>query len=296
MVAVVQKSLGKYFSVKKNDGEIVTATLAGKLRNLDADSTSPIVIGDKVEIINQNDDWSIVQLFERKNFIARKSVKLSKRRHIIAANVDQCLLIVTIKSPKTSTSFIDRFLVACEHNNVPVSIIFNKTDLLNNSLFNYYKKIGYDCLKTSFAQNKLESIKKLIKGKFSLISGHSGVGKSTLINKLNSNFNIRVSEISDYHEQGKHTTTFSEIYELDNETSLIDTPGIRGFGLVKIDSKDIRRYFPEFAQNQHKCKYSNCVHINEPKCEIKKLISSGLIISSRYDNYCSMFRSEDIYR
>ena len=303
MEAVVQKSLGKYFSVKKNNGEVVTATLAGKLRNLDTDSTSPIVIGDKVEIINQNDDWSIVQLFERKNFIARKSVKLSKRRHIIAANIDQCLLIVTKKSPKTSTSFIDRFLVACEHNNVPVSIIFNKTDLLNkeelqslDSLFNYYKKIGYNCLKMSFEHDSLQSIKELIKGKFSLISGHSGVGKSTLINKLNPNFNIRVSEISDYHEQGKHTTTFSEIYDIDNETSLIDTPGIRGFGLVKIEKKDISKYFPEFVQNQHKCKYSNCVHINEPSCEIKKLISSGIILSSRYDNYCSMFRTEDIYR
>ena len=303
MFGMVRKSLGKFFYVRKSDGKTVRAVIAGKLRILPTDSTSPFVVGDKVKILKQKNDWVITELFERKNHIARKSVKLSKKRHIIAANIDQCLLIVTKKFPNTSTSFIDRFLVSCEYNKVPVLIIFNKIDLLSkdemknlNLLINYYQKIGYKCLKTSFMHENLENIKKLIVGKFSLISGHSGVGKSTLLNKLNSDFNIKVSEISDFHEKGKHTTTCSEIYDLDNETSLIDTPGIRGFGLVKIDKKNIKKYFPEFTKNQNKCKYSNCIHINEPNCEIKKLLSTGDILSSRYNNYCSMYNSEDIYR
>ena len=300
MNGVVIKTTGKRYTVKTDKGEIVQCRLKGRFRIQGIKSTSPIVVGDKVEVEHESELWMIVKLFARKNHILRKSVNLSKQTHIIAANIDQALLMITLDSPVTTTGFIDRFLVAANAYGVEVALLFNKTDLLDDELQTQqedlqkvYEKIGHICFATSVINDDLSAIKELMKGKVNMISGHSGVGKSTLINYLQPDLHINTKEVSDTHKQGQHTTTFSELHELDFGASIIDTPGIRGFGLVEIEPSEIGNYFPEFFAIKQKCNFHNCIHKNEPDCVVKSALENGEIAESRHKNYLNMLVEEE---
>ena len=300
MNGVIIKTTGKRYTVKTDSGEIVQCRLKGKFRIKGIKSTNPIVVGDKVEVEQESELWMIVKLHKRKNHILRKSVNLSKQTHIIAANIDQALLMITLDSPVTTTGFIDRFLVAANAYGVEVVLLFNKTDLLDDELQTQqedlqkvYEKIGHICFATSVINDDLSAIKELMKGKVNMISGHSGVGKSTLINYLQPDLHINTKEVSDTHKQGQHTTTFSELHELDFGASIIDTPGIRGFGLVEIEPSEIGNYFPEFFAIKQKCKFHNCIHKNEPDCVVKSALENGEIAESRHKNYLNMLVEEE---
>ena len=300
MNGVVIKTTGKRYAVKTEEGEVVQSRLKGKFRIAGIKSTNPIVVGDKVEVVRESELWMIVKLHERKNHILRKSVNLSKQTHIIAANIDQALLMITLDSPVTTTGFIDRFLVAANAYGIEVVLLFNKVDLLDDelkiqqeNLQKTYEKIGYSCFATSVINDDLSEIKGLMKGKVNMISGHSGVGKSTLVNYLQPDLHIITKEVSDTHKQGQHTTTFSELHELDFGASIIDTPGIRGFGLVELEVAELGNYFPEFFKLKSACKYHNCIHKNEPQCAIKSALENGDIAESRYKNYLKMLIEEE---
>ena len=300
MNGVVIKTTGKRYTVKTEVGDIVQSRLKGKFRIAGIKSTNPIVVGDKVEVVQESELWMIVKLHDRKNHILRKSVNLSKQTHIIAANIDQALLMITLDSPVTTTGFIDRFLVAANAFGVEVVLLFNKVDLLDDELKiqqeklkKVYEKIGYTCFATSVINDDLSQIKELMKGKVNMISGHSGVGKSTLINKLQPDLNINTKEVSDTHQQGQHTTTFSELHELDFGASIIDTPGIRGFGLVELEVAELGSYFPEFFKLKSQCKFHNCIHKNEPHCAVKSALENGEIAKNRYKNYLNMLVEEE---
>tara|TARA_B110000438_G_scaffold282043_1_gene308721 strand:- start:457 stop:1383 length:927 start_codon:yes stop_codon:yes gene_type:complete len=304
MKALVIKSTGSWYSVEAEDGQIYKCRIKGKFR-LDAiKSTNPVVVGDNVEVVLDSDSWMINKLYERKNQIIRKSVNLSKQTHIIAANIDQAILMITLNSPVTTTGFIDRFLVSAKAYGVDVVLFFNKNDLYDtktliqkDKLIRIYSNIGYKCFAFSALNDNMLSIKKILKNKNNLISGHSGVGKSTLINKLLSSDSIATKEVSTTHNQGQHTTTFSELYRLDFGGTIIDTPGIKGFGLVEIDINRIGNYFPEIFKYKKECKFHNCLHKNEPNCMVKDAVEKGLINENRYFNYLSMLDSEkSIYR
>ena len=300
MNGVVIKTTGKRYTVKTEVGDIVQSRLKGKFRIAGIKSTNPIVVGDKVEVVQESELWMIVKLHARKNHILRKSVNLSKQTHIIAANIDQALLMITLDSPVTTTGFIDRFLVAANAYGIEVVLLFNKIDLLSDelktqqeNLQKIYEKIGYTCFATSVINDDLSQIKQLMKGRVNMISGHSGVGKSTLINKLQADLNINTKEVSDTHHQGQHTTTFSELHDLDFGASIIDTPGIRGFGLVELDSSEIGNYFQEFFALKSGCKFHNCIHENEPNCAVKLALENGEIAESRHKNYLKMLVEEE---
>ena len=300
MNGVVIKTTGKRYTVKTEVGNIVQSRLKGKFRITGIKSTNPIVVGDKVEVVQESELWMIVKLHARKNHILRKSVNLSKQTHIIAANIDQALLMITLDSPVTTTGFIDRFLVAANAYGIEVVLLFNKIDLLSDelktqqeNLQKIYEKIGYTCFATSVINDDLSQIKQLMKGRVNMISGHSGVGKSTLINKLQPDLNINTKEVSDTHQQGQHTTTFSELHDLDFGASIIDTPGIRGFGLVELDSSEIGNYFQEFFALKSGCKFHNCIHENEPNCAVKLALKNGEIAESRHKNYLKMLVEEE---
>ena len=300
MNGVIIKSTGSWYIVKSNSGNLFKCRLIGRFRNENIKSTNPIVVGDNVKIQKRNDNFVISELYDRKNAIIRKSVNLSKQTHVIAANIDQAILMITLDSPITTTNFIDRYLVSANAFGVDVVLLFNKLDLHNEkSRFNHerlvsiYSKIGYKCISTSVIKGDLSQIKNIMKSKINLISGHSGVGKSTLINSLQEGLNIATNNISDSYNQGQHTTTFSELYELDFGASLIDTPGIKGFGLVEIKKNEIANYFPEFFNLKVNCKFNNCIHLNEPSCEIKRAVKCGQIAESRYLSYLSMLDEEE---
>tara|TARA_B110000240_G_scaffold32926_1_gene35645 strand:- start:1821 stop:2747 length:927 start_codon:yes stop_codon:yes gene_type:complete len=300
MIGVVIKTTGKRYNVKTDSGEVVQCRLKGKFRIQGIKSTNPIVVGDKVEVIKESELWMIIKLYDRKNHILRKSVNLSKQTHIIAANIDQALLMITLNSPVTTTGFIDRFLVAANAYGTEVILLFNKVDLLSDELKiqhdkikKVYENIGYTCFATSVINDDLSEIKEVMKGKLNMISGHSGVGKSTLVNYLQPDLHINTKEVSDTHMQGQHTTTFSELHELDFGASIIDTPGIRGFGLVELEAAEIANYFPEFFALKLKCKYHNCIHKNEPQCAVKSALENGDIAASRYKNYLNMLVEEE---
>jgi ribosome biogenesis GTPase / thiamine phosphate phosphatase len=300
MNGIVIKTTGKYYTVKTDSSKIVQCRLKGKFRLAGIKSTNPIVVGDRVEIEQESKLWMIVKLQERRNQILRKSVNLSKQIHIIAANIDQAILMITLDSPITTTGFIDRFLVAANAYGIDVVLLFNKTDLLidtlkveQENLQKIYEKIGYECFSLSVINDDLSNVRNLMKGKLNMISGHSGVGKSTLINKLQSNLDIKTKEVSVTHRQGQHTTTFSELYELDFGASIIDTPGIRGFGLVALDINRIGNYFPEFFALKTACKFHNCIHKEEPHCAVKRNLAKGEVAESRYKNYLDMLIEEE---
>ena len=300
MQGVVIKSTGSWYIVKIDNGELLNCRIRGKFRIQDIKSTNPIVVGDKVLLSQEEDSFLIDELFDRKNIIVRKSVNLSKQTHILASNIDQAILVVTMQSPQTSTGFIDRFLVSAQAYGVDVVILFNKTDLYDKATLvlleerrSIYEKIGYCCLSKSTLNDDLSDIKELMKGKVNVISGHSGVGKSTLLNSIQPNLNITTQEISEQHQQGQHTTTFSEMYDLDFGASIIDTPGVRGFGLIEMDKYELGDYFVEFFKLKSNCKFNNCLHINEPKCAVKLALENGEIAPSRYKNYLKMLEQDE---
>ena len=309
---IVIKSTGSWYTVRTDDGNSIECRIKGNFRLKGIRSTNPIAVGDHVEITEQKEDNNsegaviglITNIIERKNYIIRKSPNLSKESHIIAANIDQAFLIVTIKHPVTTTTFIDRFLVSAEAYRIPCRIIFNKIDLYNeaqtslmNFLIEVYEKVGYQCLKISAKKDiGMEELKMMMKNKTNVFSGHSGVGKSTIINSIQPGTMLKTGIISDSHHSGKHTTTYSEMIDLDFGGFIIDTPGIKGFGLLEMEKEEIAHYFPEMFQLLNNCQYYNCTHIHEPGCAVKKAVVEGQIAESRYDTYLGLLDTEDKYR
>lgn len=303
MQGLVIKSTGSWYEVAAESGETINCRIKGKFRTLDIKTTNPIAVGDKVDVEREpdQDTWLITRLHPRKNYIIRKSVNLSKQAQIIAANLDQAFLIVTLASPRTSLGFIDRFLVTAEAYAIPAMLIFNKLDLFSNEgleiLKEYqqiYEKAGYPCYSVSATeQTNLEQIKDLLKNKVTLISGHSGVGKSTLINALLPGSQLKTGDISDWSDKGKHTTTFAEMFELPFGGYLIDTPGIRELGVFDIERQELGRLFPEIRELMGNCKFHNCRHINEPGCAVLKAMENDEIEPSRYNSYLSIYHNND---
>lgn len=301
MTGLVIKNTGSWYLVRTDDGRDVECKVKGNFRLKGIRSTNPITVGDKVVIVENNEGTGLISEIEgRKNYIIRRSSNLSKQSHIIAANLDLCFLIVTINNPVTSTVFIDRFLAAAEAYRVPVNLIFNKTDIYSeedteymDALINLYEYIGYPCIKISALQEEgLELLQNRIKDKITLFSGHSGVGKSTLINALIPDATLKTGAISDYHGKGMHTTTFSEMIELPQGGFIIDTPGIKGFGTIDMEKNEIFHFFPEIFKFSKECRFNNCIHINEPGCAVSKAVEEHYISESRYKSYLSMMEEE----
>ena len=303
---IVYRSTGIWHLVK-SENYFYNCRIKGKLRLENSKSTSPVAVGDNVSFIleiKNNNQGIIIEVKKRRNHIIRKSVKLSKQVQIIASNIDQIFLIVTLNYPITFTQFIDRILVTAEAYKIPLNLVFNKMDLYSSSekneieiLKKTYELIGYKCLKISALD--IVSVKKvssLMNKKVNMIIGHSGVGKSTLINSISPNLSIKTSEISNLYKQGQHTTTYSEMYDLNNDIKIIDTPGIKGFGLVDMNSNDIGDYFPEFLKLKENCKYNNCLHLNEPNCEVLNALKNKKISDSRYKSYLNLIDESSIYR
>lgn len=309
---IVVKSTGSWYTVRTEGEEEIDCRIKGNFRLKGIRSTNPIAVGDHVVITESQEDSNIsgvtkgliVEILPRKNYIIRKSPNLSKESHIIAANIDQAFLIVTIKHPVTTTTFIDRFLVSAEAYHITCHLIFNKIDLYNeaqteqmNSLIAVYEQAGYQCLKISAKQNVgLEQLKLLMINKTNVFSGHSGAGKSTIINILQPRYQLKTGSISDSHQSGKHTTTHSEMFLLDFGGFIIDTPGIKGFGLLEMKNEEIAHYFPEMFKLLEKCQYYNCTHSHEPGCVVKSGVDSGLIAMSRYQTYLGLLNEEEKYR
>ena len=300
----VYKSTGSWYLVKAGD-KFLECRIKGKIRLKNISTTNPIAVGDHVIFELENDGNGIISdILPRTNYIIRKSVNLSKQHHIIASNIDISVLVVTLNNPTTSKNFIDRFLVSCQAYDIPVIIAFNKIDIYSKKesnelekLIKIYKKIGYSCELISAKYGKgINDLINLMKNKTCIISGHSGVGKSTLINSISPDLKLKTKEISLSHNQGKHTTTHAEMYDLNSNISVIDTPGIRGFGLVDITKHELGDFFPEFFVAKQKCKFNNCLHLDEPMCNVKKKIEDGEIFESRYNTYIDMLKDQNIYR
>ena len=302
MKGFIIKNTGSWYSVKTDDGKVVECKIKGNFRLKGIRSTNPVAVGDHVEIaLNQEGTAFITHIDERRNYIIRKSQNLSKQSHIIAANVDQAFLIVTVNYPQTSTTFIDRFLASAEAYSVPVVLVFNKRDILSDderhyqqSMVHLYETIGYECREISAATGEgVEGLHKLLKGKITLLSGNSGVGKSTLINQILPEANLRTAEISDAHNTGMHTTTFSEMLELPEGGYIIDTPGIKGFGTFDMEPEELTSYFREIFHFSKDCKFSNCTHTHEPGCAVLKALEDHYIAQSRYQSYLGMLEDKD---
>ncbi len=306
MKGLVYKSTGSWYSVKSETGDTFNCKIKGKLRLENINSTNPIVVGDFVEFDIEDHDQQevgiIKKIFDRRNYILRKSVNLSKQTHILASNIDLLLLIITLRNPITTTSFIDRFLVSAEAYSIKTMLVFNKCDLYNEedevllkSIINIYDSIGYDTIKTcAITSDGIKELEKKISNKTIMLGGHSGVGKTSIINAIDGNLNLKVGNISNQHSQGKHTTTYAELHDLDNNIKLIDTPGIKGFGLVNYKKNEISNFFPEFLKVKSKCKFNNCIHLNEPKCYVKEKVMSGEISKSRYDSYIQIINDDNL--
>jgi ribosome biogenesis GTPase len=305
MKGVVIKSTGSWYSVRTENGAIHACRLKGKFRLKGIKHTNPVTVGDKVnfELEPESHNGIIDAIDDRKNYIIRKANNLSKQTHIIASNLDQSLLIITLAFPKTSLGFIDRFLVTSEAYHIPAVLVFNKCDLMTHGFdeildetIELYERIGYTCLKTSTVTGQgIAEFKNLLHNKTSLLSGHSGVGKSTLLNHLEPNLNLKTTAISNYSQKGQHTTTFAEMHPLSFGGYIIDTPGIREFGLVDFLDAEVSHYFREMQPLIGQCKFNNCKHINEPECAIQNAVRSGQISEQRFSSYLSMMSNEDIY-
>ncbi|MDY8136500.1 ribosome small subunit-dependent GTPase A [Aquimarina sp. 2201CG5-10] len=305
MTGTVYKSTGSWYTVKTNNGKVFQCRIKGKFRIKGIKSTNPVAVGDQVrftlETKNDQDTGVIEHIDERRNYIIRKSVNLSKQTHIIASNIDVVFLLVTLNNPPTFTTFIDRFLITAEAYDIKTVLLFNKIDIYNQEelseikyLAALYRKIGYECIGISAKTAKnVNKVKALMEGKVSMFSGHSGVGKSTLINTIEEGLSLKTAEISDQHQQGQHTTTFAEMFDLSFDARIIDTPGIKGFGVVDMDKEELGDYFPEFFELKSQCKFNNCLHINEPKCAVKEALDNEEIAWSRYKSYLQILEGEE---
>ena len=306
---LVIKSTGSWYTVESVNGELFECKIKGKFRIKDIKSTNPVAVGDHVEFsVQSSSDGKniglITSISERKNYIIRRSQNLSKQSHIIAANIDQAVLVVTLNYPVTTTTFIDRYLASAEAYRIPVLIVFNKIDRLNNeqqialnSLFEVYINIGYHCITTSATTLfGIESLKDALKNKINVINGHSGVGKSSLINILEPGLKLKTMDISDAHNTGKHTTTYSTLYKLNFGGYIIDTPGIKAFGMLEMETWEISHYFPEIFKISSKCQYNNCSHTHEPGCAVKTAVEQNEIAQTRFISYLGLLESDDKYR
>ncbi|WP_159800170.1 ribosome small subunit-dependent GTPase A [Flavobacterium sp. MK4S-17] len=302
MTGLVYKSTGSWYTVKAHDGAFYECRIKGKFRIKGIKSTNPVAVGDIVDFeTEESGNGVITNIHERKNYIIRKSVNLSKQVHIIASNIDKVFLLVTINNPPTTTSFIDRFLVTAEAYDIEAVLVFNKTDTFTDEMLDeqlylqyVYSTIGYKCLRVSSVQGKgIAELKEEMQGNVSMFSGHSGVGKSTLINTLQPSLNLKTQQISEQHSQGQHTTTFAEMFDLDFGAKIIDTPGIRGFGIVDMEKDELGDYFPEFFALKDQCKFNNCLHKDEPHCAVKEALENDEIAWSRYRSYLQMLEGED---
>ncbi len=305
MRGIVYKSTGTWYTVKSEDGQFFECRIKGKFRIRDIKSTNPVAVGDRVlfEIEQTGDETLgvITEIEDRRNYIIRRSVKLSKQTHIIAANIDQVFLLITLKEPKTYTIFIDRFLATSEAYDIPAILLFNKMDIYDDAelkeveeLISIYRKVGYPCYKISAKTGTgVDALKAHMTGKTNMFAGNSGVGKSTLVNLIAPHIDIRTTEISEQHLQGQHTTTFAEMYDLEFDARIIDTPGIKGFGIVDMDADEIGDYFPELFRLKADCKFNDCLHLDEPKCAVKKALEKGQVSESRYTSYVQMVSGEE---
>lgn len=298
----VYRSTGSWYDVKLDSGNFVKARIQGKFRNLSIKTTNPISVGDEVDLLlNSNDEVVIKNIYPRKNYIIRKSVNLSKEAHIIASNLDLAVLVVTVINPLTSPGFIDRFTVTAEAYKIPLVIVFNKIEVYDSKALikletfeKSYSNAGYDTLRMSVLENiGIQEFERKIKNKTVLISGNSGAGKSTLINKIIPELDLKIGEISLTHNTGKHTTTFAEMFDYDDKTQIIDTPGIKGFGLVDLNKNELSRFFPEMLKVLKNCKFHNCKHIKEPGCAVLEQLNKNNFSVSRYQSYLAMFLEDE---
>lgn len=305
MTGIVYKSTGSWYTVKADTNQFFECRIKGKFRIKGIKSTNPIAVGDKVDFdLDTTADvvtGVITNIHERKNYLIRKSVNLSKQVHIIATNIDVLFILVTIDNPVTTTSFIDRLLVTAEAYGIEAVLVFNKVDTFSEETLNdqlylqyIYDKIGYKCLRVSAAERKgLDKLKAEMIDKVSMFTGHSGVGKSTLVNALEPGLNLKTKEISEQHQQGQHTTTFAEMYDLSFNAKIIDTPGIRGFGIVDMEPQEVGDYFPEFFNLKDQCKFNNCLHREEPHCAVKDALDADEISWSRYKSYTQILDGDE---
>lgn len=300
---LVVKSTGSFYAVKSENGEIFNCVIRGKLRIKGIKSTNPLAVGDRVlfDFDDVNKIGIIKKIEDRKNYIVRKSINLSKQFHILASNIDIAFVVVTLSVPETSSMFIDRFLVSAEAFQIPAVLIFNKMDLYLesdlerlNALKEIYSKIGYTCIEVSAKTGlNIDVLKSEMKDKTTVFVGHSGVGKSSLIKAINPKINLKISAISSIHLTGKHTTTFAEMFEWEKNSYIADTPGIKAFGLIDYKKEEISHYFPEIFKASHQCKFQNCTHYHEPNCYVKEAVSKNEISESRYFNYMMMLEDEN---
>jgi ribosome biogenesis GTPase len=301
MEGLVMRSTGSFYDVMASDGQRYVCRVRGKIRLEGIKETNPVAVGDRVVFDLQNEVGNIVSILPRDNHILRKSVKKKGHSHVLAANIDQAMLVVTLAFPRTSLGFIDRFLVTAESFRIPQVLVFNKKDLLDSEsledvlkLIRLYETIGVKCFSVSAKTSDLEEVKRIFQNKTTLVAGHSGVGKSTLLNNISSEISQSVGEVSAFSEKGTHTTTFAEMFQIADNTFVVDTPGVKELGLVDMNSQEISDYFPEMRDLRLDCKFgSRCIHINEPGCKIKDAVAEGRIAMSRYESYISMVMDED---
>jgi ribosome biogenesis GTPase / thiamine phosphate phosphatase len=305
MTGLVYKSTGSWYTVKSDQGDFIECRIKGKFRIKGIKSTNPIAVGDIVDYeLEESSDTitgTISKIHERKNYIVRKSVNLSHQMHIIASNLDYVFLLITINNPPTTTNFIDRFLVTAEAYGIETILVFNKIDTFNDTMLDeqlylqhIYQEIGYKCLRVSSTQNKgIDKLQELMIGKVTMFSGHSGVGKSTLVNAMEPSLHLKTKVISEQSKQGQHTTTFAEMYDLSFGAKIIDTPGIKGFGIVDMEPAEISGYFPEFFKLKDQCKFNNCLHKEEPHCAIKTALEKDEISWSRYNSYLKILEGDE---